>query len=425
MMINKAPAPAPALMMSKLFFVSVLLASLAVVKAERIRHHPHKKVDRLANEHAIDVARPSDHQMEETQKDGKETIDRISRRTADPLPDTASTASTPLKRSVSPDVSRPDPSPIAADDVPPETAEEASVDIGVLEAAKDKEVAGTGRRLSTCPTGGNYVDCVDGYEAGSGNAITCYQACNNGAECCTNYNSCSKATACIEKNSNPPNCDGTKACYEVGYKGANPPIISGGSCSGDDACGYVGFSGTVGAITNSCNGNSACFGLASFFGGVGDISNSCNGASACEFVASSSGGVGDISDSCNISDCCTSHCKFGDNPTIIGIACGLDIVSIATNTCPTSAPSSAPSGEPSTSSAPSSAPSDAPSSAPSGAPSSAPSVTPSTSSAPSFPPQGKSGKMAKSSKSGKVAAKSSKSPTTSKSSKSGKMAKAF
>ena len=79
MMINKAPAPAPALMMSKLFFVSVLLASLAVVKAERIRHHPHKKVDRLANEHAIDVARPSDHQMEETQKDGKETIGKLIR----------------------------------------------------------------------------------------------------------------------------------------------------------------------------------------------------------------------------------------------------------------------------------------------------------------------------------------------------------
>ena len=79
MMINKAPAPAPALMMSKLFFVSVLLASLAVVKAERIRHHPHKKVDRLANEHAIDVARPSDHQMEEAQKDGKETVGKLIR----------------------------------------------------------------------------------------------------------------------------------------------------------------------------------------------------------------------------------------------------------------------------------------------------------------------------------------------------------
>ena len=78
MMINKAPAPAPALT-TKLFFVGVLLASVAVVKAERIRHHPHKKVDRLANEHAIDVARPSDHQMEETQKDGKETIGKLIR----------------------------------------------------------------------------------------------------------------------------------------------------------------------------------------------------------------------------------------------------------------------------------------------------------------------------------------------------------
>ena len=78
MMINKAAAPAPALT-TKLFFVGVLLASVAVVKAERIRHRPNKKVDRLANEHAMDVARPSDHQMEETQKDGKETIGKLIR----------------------------------------------------------------------------------------------------------------------------------------------------------------------------------------------------------------------------------------------------------------------------------------------------------------------------------------------------------
>mmetsp|Transcript_11662 Transcript_11662/g.27556 ORF Transcript_11662/g.27556 Transcript_11662/m.27556 type:complete len:420 (+) Transcript_11662:315-1574(+) len=419
MMINKAPAPAAALTM-KLFFVGVL-ASVAVVKAERVRY-----------------PRPSDHQMEETQKDGEETVGRTSRRTTDPLADTASTASTPLKRSVSPDAIRPDQSPIAGDDVRPETAEEAAVDVGVLPyvpAVTDKEVAGTGRRLSTCPTGGNYVDCVDGYEAGSGNAITCYQACNNGAECCTNYNSCSKATACIEKNSNPPNCDGTKACYEVGYKGANPPIISGGSCSGDDACGYVGFSGTVGAITNSCNGNSACFGLASFFGGVGDISNSCNGASACDRLAFG-GTVGDISNSCNydracyyianggtagnitnsceIANCCEEHCG-NDIQTIIGIACDSTPGNIE-GTC------LAPSSAPSTSPAPSGTPSGAPSL--SGAPSSAPSVAPTTSSAPTLV-QGKNSKGAKSSKIGKVAAKSSKSPTTSKSSKSGKMAKAF
>ena len=59
MMINKAPAPAAALTM-KLFFVGVLLAS--VVKAERVRY-----------------PRPSDHQMEETQKDGKETVGKLIR----------------------------------------------------------------------------------------------------------------------------------------------------------------------------------------------------------------------------------------------------------------------------------------------------------------------------------------------------------
>ena len=59
MMINKAPAPAAALTM-KVFFVGVLLAS--VVKAERVRY-----------------PRPSDHQMEETQKDGEETVGKLIR----------------------------------------------------------------------------------------------------------------------------------------------------------------------------------------------------------------------------------------------------------------------------------------------------------------------------------------------------------
>ena len=77
MMINKAPAPA--LMMSKLFLVSVLLASVAVVQAERVIYSPHKKADETAKEHAIDVARPSDHQMEETQKKEEETVGKLFR----------------------------------------------------------------------------------------------------------------------------------------------------------------------------------------------------------------------------------------------------------------------------------------------------------------------------------------------------------
>ena len=78
-MINKAPAPAPALTM-KLFFVGVLLASVAVVKAERIRHRPHKKVaNEHAMEHAIDVARPNDHKMEETQTKEEETVGKLIR----------------------------------------------------------------------------------------------------------------------------------------------------------------------------------------------------------------------------------------------------------------------------------------------------------------------------------------------------------
>ena len=71
MMINKAPAPA---LTMKLIYVSVLLASVAVVKAEGVRHPPRRKADGTAMEHSIDVARPGDHQMEETQTKGEETV---------------------------------------------------------------------------------------------------------------------------------------------------------------------------------------------------------------------------------------------------------------------------------------------------------------------------------------------------------------
>ena len=72
MMINKAPAPA---LTMKLINVSVLLASVVIaVDAERVRNSPHRKADGTAMEHAIDVARPNDHQMEETQTKGEETV---------------------------------------------------------------------------------------------------------------------------------------------------------------------------------------------------------------------------------------------------------------------------------------------------------------------------------------------------------------
>jgi hypothetical protein len=70
MLLKRAPTV-------KLFFVCGLLASVAVaVEAkDRIHYSPRRKADGTAQEHAIDVARPSDHQMEEkyTQKKGEET----------------------------------------------------------------------------------------------------------------------------------------------------------------------------------------------------------------------------------------------------------------------------------------------------------------------------------------------------------------
>ena len=72
-------AQAPALTM-QLLYVSVLLASVViVVDAERVRNSPRENADGTDIEHAIDVARPSDHQIEETQTKGEETVGKLIR----------------------------------------------------------------------------------------------------------------------------------------------------------------------------------------------------------------------------------------------------------------------------------------------------------------------------------------------------------
>ena len=176
--------------------------------------------------------------------------------------------------------------------------------MGLLEAATDKKVAGTGRRLESniapssapsftpCPSG--YVDCVEGNEVGTGQS--CFAACNNGTDCCAGaiggyYNeykpACEGTTACIEKNnSTNRNCVGFNACYKVGFNGGNQPKISGGSCSGDSACNKLAYNydtdstSFVGSIRDSCTGKFACAYLASNRGSnstsfVGSISDSC------------------------------------------------------------------------------------------------------------------------------------------------------
>ena len=66
MLIKRAPT-------MKLFFVCGLLASVAVaVEAkDRIHYSPRRKAGGTAQEHAIDVARPSDHQMEREETVGE------------------------------------------------------------------------------------------------------------------------------------------------------------------------------------------------------------------------------------------------------------------------------------------------------------------------------------------------------------------
>ena len=204
---------------------------------------------------------------------------------------------------------------------PPRLASSAAVDVSALEAASAP--AGMGRRLSTCPND-NYVDCLNG-NVRDDSATSCADACNGG--CCIGADACTGATACIEKNSATPNCDGIQSCIRVGKDGGNVGAILGGSCIGDYACLSVGYqAGTVGMITSSCTGSQACMAVGFQGGTVGDITNSCNGDSCCKF-----------------------HCAPAFDPTFSGIGCGVDVMNY---TCPTSAPTSAPSSKPSSAPSP-------------------------------------------------------------------------
>ena len=118
---------------------------------------------------------------------------------------------------------------------------------------------------SSCPSTG-YVNCRggDAYDPITNVPITnggipssCFEACNNGAECCFGTDACTGTTACIEKSSStPPDadrpCSGVNACENVG-NAFSKPIVSSGSCRGDLACSCLAQNGgSVTSIEDSC-----------------------------------------------------------------------------------------------------------------------------------------------------------------------------
>ena len=111
-----------------------------------------------------------------------------------------------------------------------------------------------GRQLSSrCPNDGNWVDCVNGFDAdspcfqnggtcygyagsctlstGDTTCIPCFDTCDG--DCCIGGGACEITTACIKKDGS---CDGPTACHLAGDGGNTQLQISGPSCVGDDAC---------------------------------------------------------------------------------------------------------------------------------------------------------------------------------------------
>jgi hypothetical protein len=196
--------------------------------------------------------------------------------------------------------------------------EERNADVGVLAKAKKKK----------CTKG--FVNCVNGFVKGSGNAITCKDACSG--SCCVGNSafpdacekftgqickdqSCSGKKACTNASikSVVNSCRGSSACYKVAVPCPSPtysygckdynavtgrvgPVVN--SCTGDEACALAGSAdGRIGSIQDSCNGKSACYAAGGLGGRVQSIRNSCNDDRACLLIGRR-GQVGSIQNSC-------------------------------------------------------------------------------------------------------------------------------
>ncbi len=172
-------------------------------------------------------------------------------------------------------------------------------DVGVLVNAKKTK----------CTKG--FVNCVNGFVKGSGNAITCKDAC--GGSCCVGNsafpNACENFTGQICKDQS---CSGKKACM---YGSVKSVVYS---CQGDYACykaavptcpfppfcgTYKAVTGSIGPVVNSCNGDHACVWAGSTDGRIGSIMDSCNGMYAC-FYAGGGGRIQSIQNSCNDDRAC-------------------------------------------------------------------------------------------------------------------------
>jgi len=145
------------------------------------------------------------------------------------------------------------------------------------------------------PLCAEYVTCVNGHVKGDPD-VTCFEACDNGANCCSGIDACKGFSGRVCKDGS---CNGLMACMH-----ANIPWVV-GSCSKFGACFKAGYGmGSIESIVDSCNGEVSCYKAAAYFGSIGKIQSSCNGLDACNWLGYDNGLVGDVLGSCNADSGC-------------------------------------------------------------------------------------------------------------------------
>ena len=169
----------------------------------------------------------------------------------------------------------------------------------------------------SCPTA-NFIDCRDGIAYPSGS--TCTEACliQGVYQCCTEPNSCTETTACIERSQTNPPCSGPEACFELAYQGLNKPVVSAGSCQGNGACKFLAKQGRVWSVQDSCTADNSCSRFANGPGGssssFANIQDSCCTIGSCQDECST------VTSSCNtVQNGCTKFCQVLSQRSIVAL----------------------------------------------------------------------------------------------------------
>jgi len=156
---------------------------------------------------------------------------------------------------------------------------------------------------SLCTPGTEYVICVNGHVKGYP-GVTCYEACGDGANCCSGIDACKGFSGRVCKDT--ISCSGDSACAY-----ANIPWVV-RSCKELGSCFKAGYGmGSIESIVDSCIGDFSCYNAAAYFGSIGKIQSSCNGIDACNWLGYDNGLVGDVLGSCNADSGCEDASWYG------------------------------------------------------------------------------------------------------------------